>query len=136
MHTFKTLCILDVLFYIAYSARYSLFVLMCRKTHITHSLIYTIKLKWVMIRNSRWLPCPYTVKNIYMPSYPEPGVVGWYDGAGQTSSAGASYSLDCSRARAYCACSRCGWGLFGRFYSHLSFSLLFLPLFGRWPDIY
>ena len=38
MHTFKTLCILDVLFYIAYSARYSLFVLMCRKTHITHSL--------------------------------------------------------------------------------------------------
>ena len=38
MHTFRTLCILDVLFYIAYSARYSLFVLMCRKTHITHSL--------------------------------------------------------------------------------------------------
>ena len=35
-----------------------------------------------------------------------------------------------SRARAYCACSRCGWGLFGHFYSHLSF-LLFLPLFGR-----
>ena len=36
-------------------------------------------------------------------------------------------------------CSRCGLfgrgGLFGRFYSHLSFSLLFLPLFGRWPDI-
>ena len=32
-------------------------------------------------------------------------------------------------------CSRCGWGLFGRFYSHLSFSLLFLPLVGRWPDI-
>ena len=29
-----------------------------------------------------------------------------------------------SRARAYCACSRCGWGLFGNFYSHLSFSLL------------
>ena len=26
-----------------------------------------------------------------------------------------------SRARAYCACSRCGWGLFGHFYSHLSF---------------
>ena len=29
--------------------------------------------------------------------------------------------LDDSRARAYCACSRCGWGLFGHFYSHLSF---------------
>ena len=37
-------------------------------------------------------------------------------------------------ARAYCACSRCGWGWFGHFYSHLSF-LLFLPLFGRRPDI-
>ena len=40
---------------------------------------------------------------------------------GETSSAGASYNLDCSRARAYCACSRCGWGLFGHFYSQLSF---------------
>ena len=26
-----------------------------------------------------------------------------------------------SRARAYCACSGCGWGLFGNFYFHLSF---------------
>ena len=39
-------------------------------------------------------------------------------------SAGASYNLDDSRARAYCACSRCGWGLFGHFYSpYLFFSL-------------
>ena len=38
------------------------------------------------------------------------------------------------RARAYCACSRCGWGWFGHFYSHLTF-LLFLPLFGRLPNI-
>ena len=29
--------------------------------------------------------------------------------------------LDYSRARAFCACSRCGSGLFGYFYSHLSF---------------
>ena len=28
-----------------------------------------------------------------------------------------------------------GGGLFGHFYSHLSFSLLFLPLFGRRPGI-
>ena len=28
-----------------------------------------------------------------------------------------------------------GGGLFGHFCSHLSFSLLFLPLFGRRPDI-
>ena len=30
-------------------------------------------------------------------------------------------NLDYSRARAFCACSRCGWELFGHFYSHLSF---------------
>ena len=54
-----------------------------------------------------------------------------------SSSAGASYNLDYSRAKAHCACStcRCGLELFGHFYSHLSFSLLFLPLFGRQPDI-
>ena len=40
MHSFRTFCILDV-YFIAYSARYSLFVLMCRKTHITHSLTLT-----------------------------------------------------------------------------------------------
>ena len=28
-----------------------------------------------------------------------------------------------------------GGGLFGHFFSHLSFSLFFLPLFGRRPDI-
>ena len=28
-----------------------------------------------------------------------------------------------------------GGGCFGHFYSHLSFFLLFLPLFGRRPDI-
>ena len=49
------------------------------------------------------------------------GVVGWCDGPGETSSAGASYNLDDSRERAYCACNRCGWGLFGHFYSPLSF---------------
>ena len=30
-------------------------------------------------------------------------------------------NLDYSRARACCACSRCGWGLFGHFFSYLSF---------------
>ena len=33
---------------------------------------------------------------------------------------GASYNLDYSRARAYCTYSRCGYGLFGHFYSRLS----------------
>ena len=60
-------------------------------------------------------------------------VVGWCDGAGETSSAGASYNLDDSRARAYCACSRCGWGLFGHFYSHLSFLSSFSLSLGDRP---
>ena len=42
--------------------------------------------------------------------------------------------LDYSRARAYCACGGCGWGLFGHFFSHLSL-LFFLPLSGRRSDI-
>ena len=33
-------------------------------------------------------------------------------------------NFDCSRAMAYCACSKCGWGLFGLFFlsSIISFS--------------
>ena len=38
-----------------------------------------------------------------------------------------------SRARAYCACSRCGWGLFGHFYSHLSFLSSFSLSLGDGP---
>ena len=32
-----------------------------------------------------------------------------------------STNLDKIRARAHCACSRCGWGWFGHFFSRLSF---------------
>ena len=42
--------------------------------------------------------------------------------------------FDYSRARANCACSRCGWGLFGYFFSRLS-CLFLLPLSGKRPDI-
>ena len=38
-------------------------------------------------------------------------------------------NLDYSRARAYCACSRCGWGLFGHFSLIYHFSFL-SPSFG------
>ena len=51
---------------------------------------------------------------------------GWPGGAmvlGKLSVPGRPISLDDSRARAYCACSRCGWGLFGHFFSRL-FSFL------------
>ena len=42
-------------------------------------------------------------------------------------------NLDYSRARAYCACSRCGWGLFGHFYSPQSFHFSFSLSFGDGP---
>ena len=34
-------------------------------------------------------------------------------------------NLDKSKARTYCACSTCGWGLFGHFFSQLSFLFSF-----------
>ena len=40
-----------------------------------------------------------------------------------------------SRARAYCACSRCGWGVVWTFFLSSIISLCFLPLSGRRPDI-
>ena len=42
-------------------------------------------------------------------------------------------NLDDSRARAYCACSGCGWGLFGHFYSRLSFLFSFSLSLGDGP---
>ena len=64
--------------------------------------------------------------------------VGWSGGAmvlGKLPVPGRLTNLDISRARAYCVCSRCGWGLFGPFFSRLSFSHFFLPLSGRRPEI-
>ena len=48
---------------------------------------------------------------------------------------GRPFNLDNSRARAYSACSRCGWGLFEHFFSSSVISLFFLPLSGRRSDI-
>ena len=64
--------------------------------------------------------------------------LGWSDGAmvlGKLPVPGHPTNLDNSGARAYCACSRCRRALFGHFFSHVSLSLLVLPLFGRRPDI-
>ena len=47
---------------------------------------------------------------------------------------GVTLILDNSRKRAYCACSRCGWGLFGHFFFRLYFLCSF-SLFGSRPDI-
>ena len=63
-------------------------------------------------------------------------MVGWCDGAmvlGKLPAPGRPSDLADSRARAYCACSRCGWGLFGHFNSHLSFLSSFSLSLGDGP---
>ena len=63
---------------------------------------------------------------------------GWSGGAkvlGKLSVPGRPTSLDYSRARAYCACSSSGWGFVWTLFLSSIFSLFFLPLFGRRPDI-
>ena len=42
-------------------------------------------------------------------------------------------NLDNSRIRANCTCSRCEWGLFGHFFSHLSFLSSFSFSLGDGP---
>ena len=44
-------------------------------------------------------------------------------------------NLDYSRARAYCAYSRYGWGLFEHLFFSCIISLFFLPFSGRRSDI-
>ena len=44
-------------------------------------------------------------------------------------------SFDYSRARAYCACGRCGWVWVWTFFLSSIISLFFLPLSGRRPDM-
>ena len=54
---------------------------------------------------------------------------GWSGGAtvlGKLPVPGCPTNLDYSRARAYCACSGCGWGMLGHFFSRFSW---------RRPDI-
>ena len=52
---------------------------------------------------------------------------------GKLSVPGRPTSLDDSRASAYCACSRCGWELFGHFFSRLSFLFSFSLSLGDGP---
>ena len=57
-----------------------------------------------------------------------PREMGWSGGAmvlGKLPVPGRLTYWDCSRARAYCSYSRCGRGLFGHFFSRLSFLFSF-----------
>ena len=65
-----------------------------------------------------------------------PRDLGWSGGAmvlGKLPVPGRPANLDYSRARAYCACSGCGWGLFGHFFSRLSFLFSFSLSLGDGP---
>ena len=62
--------------------------------------------------------------------------LGWSGGAkvlGKLPVPGRPTNLDQSRARACCACSRCGWGWFGHFFSHLSLLFSFSLSLGDGP---
>ena len=52
---------------------------------------------------------------------------------GKLSVPGHLTNLDYSKAMAYFACSRCGWGLFGHFSSRLSFLSSFSLSLGDGP---
>ena len=61
---------------------------------------------------------------------------GWLGGAmvlGKLPVLGRPSNLADSRAKAYCACSRCRWGLLGHFYSYLSFLSPFSLSLGDCP---
>ena len=61
---------------------------------------------------------------------------GWSGGAmvlGKLPVPGRPANLDERRARAYCACSRCGWGLLGHSFSRLSFLFSFSLSLGDGP---
>ena len=49
------------------------------------------------------------------------------------SALGRPTNLEYSRARAYCACSRCGWGLFGHFFFMSVFFSFLSPSLGDGP---
>ena len=61
---------------------------------------------------------------------------GWSGGAmvlGKLPVPGRPTNLDKLRAKVYCACNRCGWGLFGHFFSRLSFLFSFSLSLGDGP---
>ena len=63
-------------------------------------------------------------------------ILGWSGSAmvlGKPPVPGRPAYLDYSRARSYCTCSRYGWGLFGHFFSRLSFLISFSLSLGDDP---
>ena len=89
---------------------------------VLRSLIYWLVQSTLVISKSKG-PSE-TLRDIRTSTYQMCRIWGWSGGAkvlGKLLVPGRPTNLYDSRARACCACSRCGWGLFGHFYSHLSY---------------
>ena len=74
--------------------------------------------------------------DIFTLIYPVSSFWGWSGGAmvqGKLPVPGRPANLDYSRARAYCACSGCRWGLFGHFFSRPSILFSFSLSLGDGP---
>ena len=101
--------------------------------------IFTLIYPFSPLSPSLWETARYRLKYCLKgPLNPkQPTLRGWSGGAKvlcKLPVPGRPTSLDKSRARAYCACSWCGWGLFGHFFSRLLF-LFIRHLSGKRPDI-
>ena len=73
---------------------------------------------------------------VWIPGFLPALSLGWLGGGmvlGKLPVPGRPTYLDYSRARAYCACGGCRWGLFGHFFSHLSFLFSFSLSLGDGP---
>ena len=97
--------------------------------------IFTLIYPFTSLSPSLWETARYRLKYCLKgplnPKQPTTKKNGWSGGAmvlGKLPVPGRPTNVDYSRARAYCAHSRCGWGLFGHFYSHLSFLSSFSSL--------
>ena len=75
----------------------------------------------------------YKSLNVRSSSSKEGGGSGGAKVLGKLPVPGRPTNLAYSRARAYCAFSRCGWGLFGHFFSHLSLLFSFSLSLGDGP---
>ena len=85
-------------------------------------------------RSMDWLHTPGTGSVHLSPvQFQEKGGGGGAKVLGKVSVLGHPTYFDNSRARAYCACSRCGWAWFGHFFSRLSFLFSISPSLGDGP---
>ena len=83
-----------------------------------------------------WCLASLIAYSVYIVVFGVSYCVGWWGGAkvlGNLPVPGRPINLDYSKARACCACSRCGGGCLDFFFSHLSFLSTFSLSLGDGP---